>query len=165
MILTVSADDQPSAHAIRDLLGVLDTIHADKSLQSVELRFRQGRTFHLRFVATNIPALGYATYGLALPANATLAARETFPLADLTIENAALRATFDTNALSVMLLDKTRGLTYYGLLQLRCEGEHGDAWNYSPVGRAIQVNQRLGSADLQQTRDPFADRLIIASFC
>ncbi len=157
VLLTVS-DGEPTRRAMDRLIQL--NAELDSQIAAIELRFRRAMTYHIRFVAANLPPLGYAAYGLVLPGHALEAEpRPPYTLAEPGIENAYLRATLDPNGPSITLIDKARGLRYAGLLRLQSEGDRGDVYNFCPVGRAIQINRLLDSEGLIQTREAYAERL------
>ncbi len=155
VVIVTVADDDPSPHAVAAFLLILDEVNANGAISEIDLRFRRAESCHLRFVANDVPPLGYALYRLVLPNADTPKQHTTTALA---IQNVWLRATLDSGAATITLTDRMRGLSYRGLLDLRCEGDSGDAYNFNPIGRAIQINQRI-EGTINQSAEAYAEKL------
>ena len=165
VIVTVYASDEQteaSTAAVEHFLQILQAVRADESIQSIDLHFRRPMRYHLRFIAYEVPPFGYVSYGLTrtgrIASPVTLAELSDAGRADFSLENESVRVTLDPQLLTLTLFDRVRGLSYSGLFDLRCEGDQGDARNFSPTGRAIQINQRLGS-ETRFTRESHAESL------
>lgn len=140
---TVSPFHEPEQEAVETLLGGLADTLSGEGL-TYRLRGRKLATAHVRWLARDLPALGFRTYWLrpvsSLPAEARPAAGK-----DLVIENEFLQALLAEDG-TLALLDKRTGQVYEGLNRFVDTGDRGDSYNYCPVEQDEVVTARLVSA-------------------
>jgi alpha-mannosidase len=95
----------------------------------------RGETIECRFVARDVPGLGYRAYSvLAAEASETAAVEPQ----DTAIETEALRVEVAQDG-TFTLLDKRTGATYPGLNRFVDEGDRGDEYNFCPVEEDLVV--------------------------
>ncbi len=122
-------------------------------------RFRLVVRFETRveieWLARELPALGYRSYGL-IPADAEPAAAEAD--AGRRIENEALVAEVADDG-TVSLEDRRSGLRFKGLLELRDRGDRGDSYNFCPVEGDEAVSSTAFPTRVRRIRDETGQRL------
>jgi mannosylglycerate hydrolase len=116
----------------------------DEAGSDVPFEFEQSEGAVLRFVACDVPPLGYRSYGLApadeLPTNPTMGE-------GWRIENDRLRVDLDPDTGTLTLTDLDTGQAFGGLNRFVDGGDIGDLGNYCPPQRdtpiEVPANTRL----------------------
>ncbi len=123
-------------------VSALDTLALYNALGNpVEAEFKsytEGGDIDIDFLAEAIPPLGFSTYivGSGSDAKTSRYVESHFRTDDgVEIENSYLRVTLDTATATITLVDKQRGISYPGLLDVNLEPDQ--AFEMSPIKRTV----------------------------
>ncbi len=134
------------AEAVADVLAGMDEkIEAwlnDDSIKSYHLHVMINKPAAIRFLARDVPGLGYASFGI----RKSDSSRVSSYLNSTMIENGMFNIKADPETGTITLTDKRTGITYKGLNSFSDGGNKGDEYNYCPPENDVIITS--GEAEM-----------------
>lgn len=133
--LTLS-DGEPDRATLQEAPKQLEALLADPQIDRFVIDARLVSLAVLRFVARDVPSLGYTTY-VAAPSDQPMPEPEVDGGTE--IENEFLAASVDPDSGNITLADKATGQVFTDLNRFVDGGDRGDTYNYCPPASDVVI--------------------------
>lgn len=154
--LLLTQFSEPDPAVAQQTVARLEQLMSDPAVEKFVVHARTSPSARVRFLAADLPALGWRTYGLRPVQEES--GIETAAGSGDSIENEYFRVRVAPDG-TLTVTDKSSGLTYASLNRFVDGGDRGDTYNYCPPEQDRPVFARLESVECRQS--PFESMLAL----
>jgi alpha-mannosidase len=134
-----------------EMLEQVQALLADESIQRYSIRFQGEGAATIRFVARDVPPMGYTSYTLAAEGQAQ--ETESREQEATSVENEFFRVEADGDDGALAVTDKRTGRTLRGCNRFVDGGDRGDEYNYCQLEHDCLVNRPAASPTIRLLTD------------